>query len=361
MSDQIEDFSDRILHMLCNAYTYLYHTGKENGHWEDLRGTALAGVALDYKELPNSVWIKLIRGHLETNQIERGESIGSWNEEIWDTAMSIIALKAFEVSSRDSIIKTAIDWISSLYRLNHRDNWHDEPWETSWALIAILTTGVIPENISIEDPIHWILNFQEDDGSIIAPHYTAYYLIIHNLLKKTPVKRESFPIFEEAKNKALLYLKNSLNSCETILWSGEAWANGQILWAISDIDNTFCDSPDKIDKILSWFESNQSKDGNWSDIEDTASSIIGLYKLLNNLTINASTDRNRILRNVLQKRLPTPDVYIKKPLLERHPETGGISIHLNNRIIKIAAILAALAAGVSTLISISEFLRKEFL
>ncbi len=359
-NQQIEEYNERILFMLGNAYEYLYQTGKLKGYWEDLRGTALAGIALDYKELPNSTWIKLIKNNLKSNQITNGESIGSWNEEIWDTSMCVIALKSFEVSSRDNIIMNSIDWISELYRLNNRDNWHDEPWETCWALIAILTSGIIPEKIVIDDPINWLLDFQEDDGKIIAPHYTAYYLIIYKLLKKITLKEENIRKFKNSKDKALLYLKEILKNSEEIIWTGEAWANGQILWAISDLDKTFFEDKEILEKTISWFEQNQNKKGNWSDIEDTASAIIGLYKLLSNITEKSDLGKHKNIKNILQKRHPSPDVYIKKPLIERHPETGGLSIHFNNKTIKTTALIGVIGAGLATLFALIDFIKRLF-
>lgn len=363
MEEENYDFDqlvERIIHMLSSGYDYLYQTGKLKGYWEDLRGTALAGVALDYKELPNSLWIKMIRRHLENSRIVTGESNGSWNEEIWDTSMCIIALKSFEVSSRDPIVKDAIDWISSLYNLNNRNNWHDEPWETSWALIAILTAGIIPETLQIDDPVKWLIDFQEEDGRIIAPHYTAYFLLIYGLLNKTPLRNESVKLFDSAKDKSLNYLNKIALDSKSILWSGEAWANGQILWAIADTSPKLYQDVVYIEKIVSWFEENQSEDGNWSDIEDTSSSLIGLYRLLKNLNDNGIYKTNRGLKEVMQRRLPSPRVYVKRPFFERHPETGGLSIHLNNRIIKGLALIGAMGAGLATILTLIDYIRKFF-
>ena len=357
---KFEDFYERILFMLGNGYNYLYSTGKTKGYWDDSRSTALAGIALDLKEPANSPWIRMIRENLIKNQCKTGESNGSWNEEIWDSAMSIIALKSFELSSRDPIIKNAVEWISHLYQLNNRTNWHDEPWETSWAVIAILTTGIIPPNVKIEEPVKWLIDFQESDCRIIAPHYTAYYLIIFKLLNKFPINEQDYSFFENSKIKAIDYLFSELDKQKNILWTGEAWANGQILWALAENESELFQHPERIEKILQWFESNQSKAGNWSDTEDTASAIIGLVKLLISLSALKDTDSRRNIRAVLQKRLPAPELLIRKPLIEKHPETGGLSIHLNSRVLKNIALIGATGAALATLISFVEFFKKLF-
>jgi hypothetical protein len=354
-----EEFIERIYYLLCGGYKYLYETGKQTGHWDDIRGTALAGIALDFKEPANSVWLRLIRNWLIKNQIGQGDVAGAWGEEIWDTAMCVMALKSFELSSKDPIIKTSIDWIASLYQINKRNNWHDEPWETCWALIAILTSGTIPQNIKVEEPVKWLLEFQESDGRIIAPHYTAYYLIIWDRLKKTRLSEEVSVQFEEAKDLGLGYLKNLLkDASDDTLWSGEAWANGQILWAMSCVDPTMIEDEQITERIVTWFEVTQGTLGCWSDIEDTSSAIIGLYRLLEGITNSAESLKGRGIKQTLQKRLPSPDIYIKKPFIEKHIETGGISIHLNNRLIKVLAIFGTLCAGFVTIYSLFDIIKK---
>lgn len=356
-----EEIIERIYYLLGGAYNYLYETGKEIGHWEDTRGTALAGIALDLKESPNSIWIRLVRNHLIDKQIKEGEVSGSWNEEIWDTSMCVMALKSFEMSSKDPIIKRAIEWIASLYQLNKRNNWHDEPWETSWAIVAILTAGLIPAHLNIEEPIDWLLNFQEHNGRIIAPHYTAYYLIICDRLKKFNLDKTITARYEESNALSRMYLKQLLdNSSGEILWSGEAWANGQILWAICLNDNSILEDEVYILKILVWFEKNQCKQGNWSDIEDTASAIIGLHKLLCLLIDSSEYLKPKSVRLTLQKRFPSPDIYVKRPFLEMHKETGGLSINLNNRFVKNAAVLGTITAGLVTVLTLIDFLIKLF-
>ena len=359
--DKKEEVIERLYYLLCGGYGYLYDTGKSNGHWDDIRGTALAGVALDLKEAPNSIWLRLIRNWLTKNQLTSGEAAGSWGEEIWDTAMCIMALKSFEISSKDPIVKTPIEWINSLYRINRRNNWHDEPWETCWALIAILTSGTIPSGLCVEEPVKWLLEFQEASGRIIAPHYTAYYLIIWDRLKKTRLADADFQLFEKAKDASLAYLRQLLKDAPTdTLWSGEAWANGQILWAICCAEPSVANDDIFVEKVLGWFEINQGKQGCWSDIEDTSSAIIGLYRLLELISNSDDRLKSKGIKQTLQKRLPSPDIYIKKPLFEKHSETGGISIHLNSRLIKIAAITGAACASFVTVYSLFDIIKKFF-
>lgn len=352
---------DKIYTLMLEAYAYLYRIGKAEGHWGDIRGTALTGIAFDLKEEPNSKWIRLIKNKIITDQIKEGEVAGSWNEEIWDTAMCLLALNKFELSHRDPIIKKSVEWISCLYKVNKRDNWHDEPWETCWALIAILSIGKIPSNLKIEEPINWLIDFQEIDGRIISPHYTAYYLLIFSKLKKISIDEKFHVKFEIAKNLSIQYLKNLLsNSDEEVLWCGEAWANGQILWAICSVDNSFIENEEIVTKILGWFENHQSKQGNWSDIEDTSSSIIGLYQLLELIVNSDEHLGNKNIKQTLQKKQPSPDIYLNRPFIEKHPETGGISINLSNKILKLISLIGVLCAGIGTYLGLYDYIKKLF-
>ena len=355
-----EEFIERTFHILCSGYSYLYEKGKQEGHWEDIRGTALAGIALDLKEAPDSVWLRLIRNYLVRTQSQEGDVTGSWGEEVWDTSMCVLALKSFEVSSRDPLVKSSIDWIASLYRVSERNNWHDEPWETCWALMAILTAGTIPSNLKIEEPVKWLLEFQEENGKIIAPHYTAYYLLIWDKLNKTTISSHDKIIFDEAKQKCANYLIEVLrDSPSHVLWTGEAWSNGQILWALLSIDGIALDD-ELLNKVLNWFETNQGKQGNWSDIEDTASAIIGLYFLLEHVLSASTSLRNKDIKQTLQKRLPCPDVYIKRAFIEQNKESGGISINLDGGTIKILAVLGAIGGSIATGVSLFDYFKKFF-
>jgi hypothetical protein len=350
---------DRIYHLLCTGYSYLYETGKSKGHWDDIRGTALAAVAMDLKEQPNSTWLRLIRTWLEANQIKEGEVAGSWGEEIWDTAMCVLAMKSFEISSKDPIIRSSVEWIFSLYKLSKRDNWHDEPWETSWALIAILTAGTVPGQLKIEEPINWLLAFQDEKGEIIAPHYTAYFIMIWDKLKKTHLDPNLVEKFSQGRDMAVNFLVEQLKTpYEEILWGGEAWANGQILWALCATNGFPYEDEALLEKTITWFEVHQTKQGNWSDIEDTASTLIGLYHLLECLNSSEELFKGRNIKSSLQKRLPSPEVYIKRPFIERHKDTGGISINLNSNLIKIIAIIGASGAGLATILSLFDFFKK---
>ncbi len=101
--------------------------------------------------------------------------------------MCIIALIRLGVSRKDNCIQKGLRFISKLYPVNGRNNWHDEPWETSWALIAILLSGVSIPSGDVLAAVTWLMSLQDPDGRIVAPHYTAYFLLVNHFLDKIEV------------------------------------------------------------------------------------------------------------------------------------------------------------------------------
>ena len=354
---------ERIYSLLTQGYFFLFQEGGKEGHWYETRSTALAGMCLEIREHGDSQWLKSVRKWLLDNQITEGDATGSWGEEIWDTAMAIIALKSFGVSSKDESIQKGLKWISALYSVNGRGNWHDEPWETSWALMAILTSGLSVEQVNIVKAIEWLISFQDTDGRIISPHYTAYFVLINSRLDKVEIDTTSRERIAQANKKAIECLVMLLEeSDKDRLWTGEAWSNGQILWSLSMGRAFPVSNGVLLNKTIHWFESTQSKSGNWRDIEDTASAILGLYSLLETIVANTEGIQSaKEIYKVLQKRVPTPSLYIKRPFIERHKDIGGISINFSNRMVRVIATIGLLATISATIAQLIDFLWNHWI
>jgi len=364
----IDPDQEHIFDLVKHGYNYLFRRASRKGHWEDARSTALAAICISNIERPGSHWFNAIRSWLLGVQIKSGEASGSWNEEIWDTAMCILALKGLGVSSKDPSIVEAANWIGSLFSVNRRGNWHDEPWETSWALIALLTCGNPPDSVDIEKPIEWLLSHLDDSGNLIASHYTAYMLYISHLSKKvkfSPQLRERLANAHEACGNNLV--RSLASSPEECLWTGEAWANGQILWFLSKTGFFLKVEDFQLEKIVQWFSLNQTSDGNWSDVEDTACAILGLSELIVAKSAGAGSTRSseRLLEESLRRAVITPRLLTKRRLWERDDQTGYISLNIQENVLKVivavlAFILFTLLGWVSDVMSLLEKLHGHF-
>jgi len=333
--DTLNQRSEAVIELLKDSYAFLFRAASKRGHWNEIRCTALAAMCLQLREDGSSRWLNAIKTWMKNQQSTDVSCCGSWGEEVWDSAMCILALKELEVSSRDPIVDQGLTWIASLFSVNGRNNWHDEPWETSWALIAFLRAGRIPPNVDIAAAMKWLSSLQDDTGKIIAPHYTAYFLLINLFSRKINLSDETRKELQDTAEKCQAYLVTSLRECEpNRLWTGEAWANGQILWSLC-LPSLFPISEDGLLlKTVSWFEQNQDAEGNWSDIEDTASATLGLAALSKNLLryeaeqLNMHRDVDREFENRLRKAVPVPVLSIKKAFFERDKDTGYLAFNV---------------------------------
>jgi len=346
--------SERIFDLLVKGFSYLAKTASRKGHWNEVRSTALAGMCLQLRETGGSPWLACVKDWLVGEQMNEGAATGSWGEEVWDTAMCLIALKDLESSSRDPVVDRGLKWMASLYSVNGRDDWHDEPWETSWALIAFLRCGRSFAPVNISKAMRWLVSLQTGDGRIVSPHYTAYFVLIEHLTSKANLLDEDRAFFRAARDRCRDYLLRLVReSGETRLWAGEGWINGQILWALCSTSQFPIEDDKLVGSVIAWFEKTQSGEGNWSDVEDTASAILGLHRLLCLLAHSALKQDKRIkdidglIESRLQKAVRLPRLRLKRKLLERDPDTGYLAINIREATLKFwVAVLVFLFVGV---------------
>ena len=368
MTVELTSEIEQVYDMVTDAFGFLFRCASKTGHWHEPRSTALAAICLQAREDSSSFWLRAVREWLETQQVRDGDSAGSWCEEIWDTAMCIVAFKELRVSSNNPVVERGLNWIASLFSANGRGNWHDEPWETSWALIAILHSGRTLPTVDIAKPIRWLVSLQGKDGNIVAAHYSAYFILIRCDSRKANLAEDTRTLMESASQKCVSFLQSSLcTSDPQRLWTGEAWSNGQILWSLCASQTFPIHDRVQVAKVISWFKQNQGNQGNWSDIEDTASAIIGLLHFLRHASMASGITEEQTNRNIehnLRKRVPVPQLKIRKKLFEREPETGYIFINLQERSVKIAlGVVGFLAVGllgwIANVIAIMQSIRSK--
>ncbi len=356
----MSELKNDIYRMVTNGYKYLYREGQKKFFWGDIRSTALVGLALVFRESLDSRWLKEIENNLYKKVDTLSENFSTWNEEIWDTAMTLLCLNEFG-STNDPIYKRALKWVKYMFNLNDRFNWHDEPWETSWATLSLLKCSPNDEDLMIvNNALKWLHSLQDKDGKIIAPHYTAYYILAIALFidQSQNLSLEDVEILRDSQRKAASYLISIINS--KILWTGEAWSNGQILWVIASLNFLDINDHKLISIITSWFEKNQEEKGNWADFEDTASAIIGLKHLLQVLEKRSSDfSSENIVYNTLRRYYDTPILIHKKKFIIK--EDGYTVVSLSPKFKKVFIISITIITILSTLIGFWGLISKFFI
>lgn len=359
--------ADRIFEMLKHGFTSLFGRASRHGHWQEVRSTALAGMCAQLREDGHSLWLRTIADWLRKKQIQEGEAAGSWGEEVWDTAMCIIALKDLEVSSKDPAIEKAMGWMGGLFSQNRRDNWHDEPWETSWALLAACRCGRLDKRVDAEKALHWLVSLQSENGIIVAPHYTAYFVLIEDWASKLVLSEKCRDACRIAKDRCVTALNRLLEeSPPEVLWTGEPWSNGQILWALSRTGTFPYAKHALVEKTLQWFERAQAADGSWLDVEDTASAILGCVALLELLYLRDNfarpTRRQEVRREVeqqLRRAVRVPNLALRLRLIERDRDTGYIAINLREQTVKLVLWTLSLifVSGIGFIVNFQQFIQ----
>ncbi|MDI6916984.1 MAG: hypothetical protein QMC80_04220, partial [Thermoplasmatales archaeon] len=117
---------------------------------------------------------------------------------------------------------------------------------------------------------------------------------------------------------------------------------------------------DLLQKVVDWFFVHQdTENGNWEDVEDTASAILGLYYLLRLVKTAEEGFDESDLRRKLSEHLKTPILCLKRKFIQHHDD-GYTSINLSSTVKKVAATLLAIATGLTVVIALWDFIRGLF-
>jgi squalene cyclase len=363
--DSIDDYVEQeIYRILTKAYGWIFDQGRCDGHWKDVSDTALVSLCLSKREPSTSPWLVHLKEWMLENQITEGDEEGSWEEEVWGTATAIIALSKLGVPSNEPRIVKGLNFLHKLYSANGRPNWEDEPWETSWAIMAIAQTNCQKFKDDALQAMEWLASLQDESGRIIAPHYTAYFVKIeYSMSKRQLIPDADQERYQRTADNAIEYLLSMMRS--DILWTGSAWSNGQIVWALASTYNFPFEDRDKVRLVTDWFARNQEVEGNWFDAEDTASSILGLYFLLRGYKVMNLKERSDIadvdtvIYEKMRRMLATPRCSFGKKLIEI-TDDGTTRINLTPRVVRTATILFAIASGITVFIALYDWMRPYF-
>ncbi len=286
----------------------LVREGGTQGDWEDARGTGDVLIALS-EVLPQHLYPDLRRNANQflLNSVSVNGDMACWGEEVWDTAITMIALCRAPKPQREIVLASA-KWLISQYRKGET-NWYSEPWETLWALVAMHDAiQLIPELADDFDPkpaLEWVIAFFDSEtGLLVNKHYTAQFLIASSRWLDTPVMVDPN-----------CQLAHQLQICRSIaaskfisafqngerLWTPDTWANSLIVWGLSDA-GAICADQKWIDGIHRCFRESISSH---SPTEDRAFAVIALARMAR-MALHAS--KNSLPRSILalQEQFPDP-------------------------------------------------------
>lgn len=355
-----------IYETVSRGYEWIFKTGQGEANWKLVDHTSLVAIALVVREPKNSPWIKAIKKWLISQQTEMEPGVASWGDSVSDTSMVVLALIRMGVQANDPVIQKGLAFLNKIFYANGRANWEDEPWETSWAILAISQSGNAENLDEACQAASWLMGIQDANGAIIAPHYTGYSVKVADTICRRQGLRGycvlNEQMYKEKAKKASEYLLGIID--EEILWTGEAWSNGQILWALASSGHFPFEDQVTVRKVVDWFMRNQRPDGNWYDAEDTACAIMGLVSLLKGLILAGddgqlrSQDPSTIIYNHLRRMYEAPRLVLRKRFIEVQDD-GTTTLNFSPRALKAAAILFAILSGLTVFIALWDFIRES--
>ena len=289
------------------AINYLISKNSSQGHWEDIRSTALTVFAFEEVFTNDVISAESKQTLVDILKYSKSWLIGqarkenrgiSWNAEVWDTAFAILALTKDEQYSDK--VDLAIAWLKN-QKSNISNSWYEELWETILALIAIIRyeQSIQPRSFKdvdwIDNTIAWICHFPSDDnGMFLTPHYSGFLVWLTVELKEAKLTSlKSFDLLAEKTSKAVDWIVDVTKNSDT-LWSEYIYANSYILHAITRLERMMKKTFGmNIRLIEDWYTRNQSPNGCFEDFEDTALAILSLSSL-----VEASEFKERPIYNI---------------------------------------------------------------
>ena len=282
--------------------------GCERGNWEDARGSGDVLIALS-EVLDESAFPRLRSDayrHLTSLAI-RSDGTATWGEEVWDTAIALIALCRMPSPDR-ALIADGARWLAELYRKSD-GNWYYEPWDSLWALVAMHDAlALVPDAAPEFDPkpaLVWLLSvFDHGRGQLVNSHNSAQFLIASSRWLDHPVMIAPSSALAEELQAARVVAADTLMSSlrqDGQLWRADLWANSLIVWGLADAGAVALD-PSGRSEVAQGFRDSMKRN---SPTEDRAFAVIALSRLVRTLSgTTASCLPEGIL--AFERRYPDP-------------------------------------------------------
>ncbi len=313
---------------LSSAVTWLLKNRQPQGHWGDVRGTAIACWALSDvirgRNAPRGS-IEDLRATVRkaaqwlVGQARKDDGALSWESEAWDTSLAIIAITGAMLSenaqggslrkSDDHVesVMSAAKWLQAV-QCERTRAWYDEVWETSLAVIALMRAQEIQRGptksltADLGRIMAWFNGLPSNErGLFIVPHYSGFIAWLLAEMRASPdyetiCRQASFPGFVAKVDRAAKWLVWAARRDIANTWSTDTFANAYAAYGVAKLysiadrgrgmpdyrrrDRTF------VSDIITWFHAHRGKGGGFEDTEDTGLAILALSACMDLLDID---------------------------------------------------------------------------
>jgi hypothetical protein len=281
----LEYKSNKMRDLIVMSAQFLCQEGRY-GSWGTTRTSGTAIWALcecGLGETQNNFIAYCLRQLLDSDDCIRKEKRISFNDEVWDTSIALIALQKGAPGAYADEKKAIVRWLLSEAQ---EDNLKNEPWETLWALQALMEFGEEIENLLpfIKRCITWIFEQRNSQGILISHHYMGLLLSVLNLITcRTNSIDDDQKAYMEVSRVCEDYLKREFLTYKErgMLWSNEPWIVGHALLGIANAPNSdtlFFRDLSFNNFLENWYETLEwlPAQGGWVDLVDTSFTLVGL-------------------------------------------------------------------------------------
>jgi len=254
------------------------------GLWGDARTNSSAvwalchcGLAHSHREFIEYALEQL----LNSDECKVVEETISFNYEVWDSSVGLIALDKGGADRFSSHAQRIADW---LLAEASDDHFKYEPWETLWGVYALMLSAKPTQAISpvVRSCIRWLLKRRTADGILISPHYMGFLSsVLTQALLRFSFSQAERDSLQAAIDKCMKYLKSEYTreKKKGRLWGDQPWVIGHILAGIATCEQgrrTFFDDVTFNAYLSDWLEQHWDHSDGWVDVLDTANLLTGL-------------------------------------------------------------------------------------
>lgn len=218
---------------------------------------------------------------------KKGRRHGSWNGELWDTALAIIALHRASMtpltSNKSTSVKIGLEYIKKQWEETNLNNWWDYIPETIVSCKAIIEVQDKEQFEYVEQAIKWLIDRKCEDGSFASTKYTA------QIISLLSYARDELHIDDNDEHieSGIEFLRVKIND-QNIRIFNDPWLTSQIISALIDagVEKNDPDIEKCCNALLKIQEEESEQVGSWfGSISRTANCMIAVSKVLGPLKL----------------------------------------------------------------------------